>query len=259
MIARYHRDVFFASCSGVTQVIYQNRENQIISFNLIIRMKKITFFVVAALIGISSFAQLSVGIQATGNLASGNIKAAYSDFDLKKGTEVKPGAGIVAELGIGHHFGVRAGANYLQQGGKFTSTADDASVSAKMSNSLNYVQVPVHVIYGVKLAGFRVFGGLGGYAAYGVSGKSKSTVRYNADGSPIEYTDEAKAFDKEDDGGANLRRTDFGASAIAGIELPGGLFAHVGYQLGLSNISRDEDTKYRNRGAQLTIGYYLFR
>ncbi len=222
-------------------------------------MKKITIFVVAALISASSFAQFSVGLQATGNLASANLKTSYTDFNLSKSSQLKPGAGVVAAFRFNNHIELRAAANYLEQGGKFTYVTDDASVNAKMENTLQYVQVPVHLVYGIKLAGVRFFGGIGGYASYGISGKTKSTVTYDADGSPIEYTEDTKAFDKEEDGGANLRRADFGASAIAGLELRGGLFAHIGYQLGLSNISRDEDTKYRNRGAQLTIGYYLFR
>jgi hypothetical protein len=46
-------------------------------------------------------------------------------------------------------------------------------------------------------------------------------------------------------------------SLLAGVRLPGGVFANVGYQYGLSNISGDEDNVYKNRGLQLSIGYFF--
>jgi hypothetical protein len=102
-----------------------------------------------------------------------------------------------------------------------------------------------------------LFVGAGPYINYGVSGKLKGTVKYTMDdGNESVIKEEFSAFKKTEDGGGGLKRSDFGVGAVAGLKLGGGLFVNAGYQLSLSNIADKEDnSSYRNRGLQLTLGY----
>jgi|ADGO01.1.fsa_nt_gi hypothetical protein len=81
---------------------------------------------------------------------------------------------------------------------------------------------------------------------YGISGKSKYTVTYTVPGGDdIVESEKVDAFKKEQDGGAGLKKTDYGISALAGIQF-GKLFANVGYQLSLANIAEAEVGEYKN-------------
>jgi hypothetical protein len=105
----------------------------------------------------------------------------------------------------------------------------------------------------------QFYAGGGGYINYGVSGKSKAKLSHTMpDGHEAVVVEEADAFDKEEDGGTGLNRTDLGVGALAGLRLGNGLFVHAGYQLSLTDIDKsDDNAKYRNRGLQLTIGYFF--
>jgi hypothetical protein len=222
-------------------------------------MKKIVLAISGLVISLAGFSQFSVGLQGTGSLANAQIKNA-EDFDYKKKMRAMPGAGVVVQYAFNENFALRSGVNYQQNGVKLTATAAQEAIEMKieLANTLHYVQVPVNALFTVPVGGFKFYAGAGGYVNYGISGKTKSTVTYTL--SPDEketIKDKTNAFKKDEDGGANLKRTDFGASALAGIQLPGGLFANVGYQLGLSNMSSGEEGKYKNRSLQLSIGYFF--
>ena len=222
-------------------------------------MKKIVLAISGMVISLAGFSQFSVGLQGTGSLANAQIKNA-EDFDYKKKMRAMPGAGVVVQYAFNENFALRSGLNYQQNGIKLTATASQEAIemNIKLENTLHYVQIPVNALFTLPVGSFKFYAGAGGYVNYGISGNTKSTVTYTL--SPDEketIREKAKAFKKEEDGGANLKRTDFGASALAGIQLPGGLFANVGYQLGLSNMSNGDEGKYRNRSLQLSIGYFF--
>ena len=222
-------------------------------------MKKIVLAISGLVISLAGFSQFSVGLQGTGSLANAQIKNA-SDFDYKKKMRAMPGAGVVVQYAFNENFALRSGVNYQQNGVKLTATAVQESIEMKveLENTLHYVQVPVNALFVFPVGSLKLYAGAGGYLNYGISGNAKSTLSYtDYDGEKQTIKEKAKAFKKEDDGGANLKRTDFGASALAGIQLPGGLFANVGYQLGLSNMSGGEEGKYKNRSLQLSIGYFF--
>jgi len=53
----------------------------------------------------------------------------------------------------------------------------------------------------------------------------------------------------------SIKSTDFGIGAGAGYELPIGLMFDIRYNLGLANISENEDGDVKNVGIQLGVGY----
>lgn len=222
-------------------------------------MKKVILIAALIFISAATFAQLSVGVQAIGNLSDATVKNPV-DFDFKRTMKLAPGGGIVAQYDLSSHFIIRSGVNYLQHAVELEAdlSDDDGDLKVKAENRLHYVQVPLTVMYGFPVGQSRIYAGAGGYFNYGFSGKSKGTVSYvDDDDELISITEDMEAFKKEEEGGANLKRAEFGVTAIAGIELKNGLFINAGYQLGLTNSDRTEDSKYKNRGLQLTVGYLL--
>jgi hypothetical protein len=222
-------------------------------------MKKMILSATGIILSLASFAQFSFGLQGTGNLGNAKIKN-ENDFDYRKKMRAMPGAGIVVQYELGKHLAVRSGVNYQQNGVTLKTTVDESvNMKLEIQNSLRYVQLPVNLLYTIRLSRLQLYAGAGGYINYGVDGKLKATLSFTMpDGSESKVTEKAKAFKKEEDGGAGFKKTDFGVGALAGIKLGKGLFANVGYQLSLSNINgTDDDAVYKNRGIQLTIGYFF--
>lgn len=220
-------------------------------------MKKIILLFSGMALSAISFAQISFGVQATGSLASAQAKSKY-DIEYDKEMNIRPGGGVVVQYGLGTNFSLRSGVSYSQQGVTLKYSFDEFG-STKSTARLNYVQVPVHAIYGVRAGNVNVYAGLGGYAGYGFSGEVKNTLWFYTEDGGYEISEKLKAFDKLEDDGGDLNRFDYGASGFAGVHLKCGLFVQAGYQLGIANISRDKDDTYRNRAVQLTVGYLFNR
>ncbi len=227
-------------------------------------MKKTILAFAGFILSAAAFSQVSLGIQGIGNLSNASIKTEDMLNPSKKASAL-PGAGLVAQFDLGKKLALRTGVNYLQHGFKLTGSFEEdfgeevASVSFSTKTNLNYVQVPVNILYKIPSRLFEFYVGGGPYVSYGISGKIKitSTINYENGDKEIE-TEEQKAFTKEDGEEAGLKRSDIGVGAIAGFKFANGIFANVGYQLNLSNSSGDSEGKYKNRGLQLTIGYFLW-
>lgn len=223
-------------------------------------MKKVILIAALTFISAATFAQFSFGVQAIGNLSDATVKNPV-DFDFTRTMKLAPGGGIVAQYDISPNIIIRSGVNYIQHAVdlKADLSDDNGDLTVKAENRLHYVQIPLTAMYGFPVGQSRIYAGAGGYFNYGFSGRSKGTVTYfDDDGNEISFTEDMDAFKKEDEDGANLKRAEFGVTAIAGIELKNGLFVNAGYQLGLTNSDRTDGAKYKNRGLQLTVGY-LFR
>ena len=227
-------------------------------------MKKTILVFAGFILSAAAFSQVSLGVQGIGNLSNASIKTEDMLNPSKKASAL-PGAGLVAQFDLGKNVAIRTGVNYLQHGFKLKGSFDEdfgedvSSVIFNTKTNLNYVQVPVNILYKVPSRLFDFYIGGGPYVSYGVSGKIKitSTINYENGDKEIE-TEEQKAFTKEGGDEAGLKRSDIGVGAIAGFKFTNGLFANVGYQLNLSNSSGDSEGKYKNRGLQLTIGYFLW-
>ena len=207
----------------------------------------------------ASFAQLSYGVQGMGNLSDAKVKY-EGDYSSSKKMKVQPGAGIVAQYAFSKTLALRSGIGYLQHGVKLTfnrTSGDPAEPTIKgiSTMKLNYVQVPVNILYTHSLLGLEIFAGGGGFINYGIGGQVKSNATISYGGVIEEISSETKPFKSGDDG-ENFKKADVGVSAIAGVKFSNGLFANLGYQLSLTNsVPKAEDGKYKNRGLQLTIGF----
>ena len=223
-------------------------------------MKSIFTILTGIVLSATASAQFSFGIQGTGNLSDAAINK-EEGFDINKKMRAMPGGGIVVVYQVGQHVALRSGVNYLQHGIRFDMEGiyqwegQDIAYKAIAKSNLNYIQVPVNILYTTGGSAVQFFAGGGPFVNYGISGKTKLETTYKAPGEdPFTEKEESDAFKKESDGGSGFSRTDFGVGAIAGIKIWNGFFVNAGYQFSLSNINSNEDGKYKNRGLQVTIG-----
>ncbi|MEI9809141.1 MAG: outer membrane beta-barrel protein [Bacteroidota bacterium] len=174
-------------------------------------MKKLFLLVAGIAFSAAAFSQLSFGIHGTGNLADASIKN-ENDFDYTKKMRAMPGAGIDIQYAFSKHFALRTGANYVQNGVTLKTTIDETvNMQLKIQNNLNYVQVPVNLLFTMPVLRMQLYAGGGGYISYGISGKTKAKLSHiMPDGNESVTIEEADAFKKEEDGGAGLKKTDYG-------------------------------------------------
>jgi Outer membrane protein beta-barrel domain len=207
---------------------------------------------------VAGFGQFSFGVQAIGNLSSAGLKNQYN-IDFSKTMKLVPGGGVVVQYDFTEKLAVRSGINYLRHRVILKGTIEEsAGLKTKSDNRLHYLQVPLTVQYSIPFGNAKLYAGAGGYINYGTGGTSKQITSYTMpDGNEAVTVEKLKAFKKGEDDGAGFKRVDLGATALAGIRLKNGMFANIGYQLGLSNIAGGEGNKYKNHGLQLSAGYFF--
>lgn len=225
-------------------------------------MKKVWTVLAGVVITATSFAQFSFGVQGIVNLSNATLKIEDGQ-NVTKEMRILPGAGLFAQFAVNEKISLRSGVNFLQHGITVNTTipipgGTIPSVKASAETKLNYLQLPVNLLYTTSSEKLQFFAGAGGYLNYGISGKTKSNVQYIDNGNLEVHEEETDAFKKDADGNPGFKKADWGLGALAGVKFNNGLFANLGYQYSLSDISNaDDGGEYKNRGLQLTIGYFF--
>lgn len=182
--------------------------------------------------GIVSAQEITYGPEVGINLA--NVSGDMPNTDMKLGIK----AGAVVNIPAGGGF-------YLQPGLFFSQKGFKTSVlSIEATTAINYIELPVNVLYRVDLGNAGgIFVSAGMYAAFATNGKVKSgDLSRN-----IEFGSDA----------GEMKRFDYGANFGLGYETPWGVYVRGQYGLGLANISGDDDFKMKNNTIQITLGYLL--
>jgi hypothetical protein len=134
-------------------------------------------------------------------------------------------------------FGIGAGLEFVMKGAKEQDI--DGTIG------LNYLEIPIHLLYHYPLSSGELYAGFGPYLAYGVGGTIKSQG----------FSE--KSFG-EDNGG--YKPFDFGLGIMAGYKLPSGFSLDVSYEYGLANIAyASDDVTSHNRVFSINLGYQIGR
>jgi Outer membrane protein beta-barrel domain len=259
-------------------------------------MKKIILFAAFAVSCITSMAQVSFGVQLGVNYASPKtdnytipgIISAYP-FSYSTPSYLIPRTaptsnpklgyliGFVAEIPINKKIAFKPELIYIQKGHEGTKS-DNFKNDIATKFTLNYLELPLNVVYKLNVGKGSLFFGLGTALSFGIYGKEKGKIiiRSPADISNLkkDYIELVK-FDgksRDDlnqsilfkDNRLHLTRFDIGANLLAGYQSEKGIFFKLGYNYGLLNIDPNKNNKlaenqssYRNRGFNVCIGYMI--
>ena len=170
------------------------------------------------------------GEDASGNKLENKIKTGFN-------------AGIVGDIPVAPDFYFQPGLLYSAKGAKLQNTSDGKV-------NLNYVEMPLNLVYKPMLGTGRLLMGFGPYLAYGIGGKVENAGLEN----------DIK-FEKNAGNAANTvyyKPLDAGANLLFGYEFSNKLSAQLNAQLGLVNINAyDNDAKIKNTGFGVSLGYRL--
>lgn len=165
----------------------------------------------------------------------------------------------------GYHFGVNIqfpiASGFFFQPGLLYSTkgAIDNSNSLKVTTNLEYLELPLNLVYKGMTSNGHFMIGFGPYLAYGVGGKVTTETGPLTVKSDVEFKDVVQVGD--DLLVPYFRRFDAGASFLAGYEMAGGLFIQLNADLGIAKINPEDKripndkTSVKNSGFGVSLGY----
>ncbi|MDR1259701.1 MAG: PorT family protein [Tannerellaceae bacterium] len=205
-------------------------------------MKKLFITTAVLLMAVgSAFAQSAqFGVKVGGNLSTVSIENG-------EGIKSKLGfqAGITLDYGFTENVYLLTGLEIAEKGFKISESEDGVEMTLT-ANPL-YLTLPVHIGYKIDLEGARLVPQIGPYFSYGLAGKIKASG--SVEGVDVSVDTGIDYFG--DDGAKSL---DIGLGVGLGIEF-GKLGFNIGYDLGLTSISQDDDGSVKNGSFYLTAGY----
>ncbi|MGO4291101.1 porin family protein [Chitinophaga sp. RAB17] len=229
-------------------------------------MKKYFLLCTAALVGsLYTQAQVTFGLKA--GFSAANMSSKFEgDSGIAGGkadTKMIPAfhAGVIVDIALDDQLSLQPGLFFSQKGAKLEAVTPDLldrPVTIKTTTRLNYLELPVNLLYKHQTGSGKLFAGLGPYFAYGISGKMKMT---SPDLATINHEDKVKFKNSTEYSATEIyvKPFDAGANFTVGYELKMGLQFSVNYSLGLVNTSPYKNEKEKNRYLGVSVGYLFKR
>lgn len=207
-------------------------------------MKKIIFATLASLLS-AGFASAQVGIAPEVGLNLASLGGKSGGNSMSSG--MLPGAriGAMVELGLTKSIYLRPGLQFSMMGGK---GGDLKVLNNDLTMSINYIQVPINILYKLGKAGDgRFYAGIEPYLGFAIGGKYK----LSGNNTDLKIGSDAAKDD--------VKPLDFGAGVKVGYELPMGLYFDAAYLIGLTNNlpGGNSDNKMSNRNISIGVGYFI--
>lgn len=144
--------------------------------------------------------------------------------------------GVDYEIAVAPDFYFAPGLLFATKGSKYEFLGEDIQIG------LNYLEVPLNLVYKPVLGDGNLIVAFGPYVGYGLGGKAKSDEG---------DTDIDMGSDEEEN---VFKALDMGANLSFGYMFGAGLSLQFNTQLGLVNISHGDDA-VKNTGFGLSLGY----
>ncbi len=202
-------------------------------------MKKIKLSLVIALLSMVSL----VSAQHTSYSIKGGLNMSnfygdeLNDKNMKTGFHI----GVGADFEFAPNMGIQSGLFFTSKGAKYTTDL----VSTELNANANFLQLPLHFAYKIDvMPGTRVVLHAGPYVAYGIGGKTSAgnlEVDTFKDDAFLDVLNGLKPFDA-------------GLGLGVGAEF-GRILVDLGWDMGLTNISRIDNADLKTQNAYLSVGY----
>lgn len=198
-------------------------------------MKKIKLSLVIIFIGIVSLVSAqNASFSVKGGLHMSNF---YGDELSDKNMKVGFHLGVGADFEFIPNVSLQTGLFYTTKGAEYSSTKDGDLID--INTTANYLQLPLHVAYKIDVTpGTKVVLHAGPYVAYGLGGKAKAGSL------------EIDTFDDD----LGFKAFDAGLGLGVGAEF-GKILVDVGWDMGLTNISRISSMDVKTQNAYISLGY----
>jgi hypothetical protein len=201
-------------------------------------MKKI-FLAVLALVSMSlvSDAQFRVGVKAGGTISRQRVNGESGSSLFSNDKYKNYHAGLITEFKIAQNVYLQPQLLYTRKGSRLLSSIGAPDMKVRV----NYVEMPVNVIYKLPASFGQIFGGAGAALSYGFSGK----------------LDQAGHKQSVFADNRTWRREDISLSFTAGVEFDNGIFVSINSQKGLLDVYKASNVSVKNSSVSVSVGYMI--
>lgn len=218
-----------------------------------------------------SKAQVSLGVQAGYTSAdfsfNGQNRSDYSNV----ASYTKPVKGIHVDLLFNFplppdNLYIQSSLRFVTKGTTFTPVKyeqpdlTDTYVTSGTSMRLNYLEVPVNLVYKQPVGIGRVMVGAGIYGAYGLKGRYDYKVSRN--GATVTKDSRDIQFSRSSNTNPSVMRIfpwDMGLNGLAGFEFNNHVSLSANFARGVIDVDRNNGTSTKNYCLGLTLGYLFNR
>ena len=222
-------------------------------------MKKIFTAIVALALSVPSFAQYSSGgFSLDGEnvyfgIRIGMTAASLSGEDVTvDGRSYSTDLGAKAGMTLAGVVGLRVSNNtplFLESGVYYTERGGKKD---KFQVSYNNLEFPILIKYGIKATDdIALLPFVGPYFSYAIGGKTKQL--FDQSGNPVEKVQKVGTFDEKKAYTGGLKRANMGFKLGCGVEY-NKLYLELGYQFGVTNISKLDDMSTRSNAFFANFG-----
>lgn len=145
-------------------------------------------------------------------------------------------AGVNLQIPLAPQFYFQPGLMFAVKGAKNTTSIFGAVFTDE--TKINYIEIPLNLVYKGAMGSGFVMVGFGPYVAYGISGKQV------IEGSSFTF-----------ERGVDYDAFDAGGNIFVGYEMASGIFLQLETQLGMLNINTEDKPITKNTGFGLSLGY----
>jgi Outer membrane protein beta-barrel domain len=184
-----------------------------------------------------SQAQIKVGIKGGGNEFNQRINSTNGGSLYGGDKDRSFHAGFIGDLQIAGNFYLQPQLLWSRKGATHFHSTEEGATKVR----INYIDIPVNVVYKMPLGFGSAFGGAGAAFSYAVNGKQE------VDGHKSNLFKGTNSF----------RREDLSLSFTAGLELNNGLFVSINSEKGLLNVSKTAGVNIKNRTTSVSLGYMI--
>ncbi len=224
-------------------------------------MRKIITMVLCA-VSITTFGQLKLGIEAGYNIAQFAEKGSnqqYYHLSNINGFNI----GLVAEEKLNKHFFMQTGLSFTEKGSEKITT-QYATNGASTTIKLDYLQLPVNLVFKVKLNHcITALLGAGLYGAFGISGTEKgdntvkdpngNIINISTVNNKVKFSNNTTQVDNNT---TYIKPFDIGYNVLAGIECKNFQIKAI-VNNGFKSIYPTGSTTFRNNVYGLSVAYLV--
>lgn len=219
---------------------------------------------------LSAQAQVSIGIRSGYTAAnmkiSGDVRSELGDVTGNMKTFHGWHLDMVFNMPLRHGFYLQPVLRYITKGTSFQESRipkaelNGIYIPRGSQMKLNYLELPVNLVYKYPLGIGNITGGFGPYVGYGLQGRYDFDIMQN--GRSITQNSKQVQFSRRSDDNLAVVRMypwDAGANFMLGYEFNNGLMVGANYSMGLTDIDRVDGMSSKNQYVGVSVGFLFNR
>jgi hypothetical protein len=212
-------------------------------------VKKLYLFFICLSLIISAKSQFKFGVQ--GGLNASKMQATMKMISRTDNVRLGPVAGIMLGADLGDSkFSLLQEFSYITKGLLYNGLQDQYGTAVTIDGNtyINYLEMPLNLLYYSGLGKGHFFFGGGPYVAIGLNGMNKEIY------SEKEVAETELVFGNDS---GMVKKTDLGFQGLIGYKLGYGSYIKIFYSQGLSNLSNVAQENIKNRNLGICFGYFF--